>query len=487
MKKFLPLSLSIITGLALTACGDDSTDNQDSSTNVEDSENHDHDGDAPNNFTFESRYLEGESSVFYSGQTTRYLLWSELTAAVKNIGDETTGQDVKDLLKYYVDYADVGGAMDDAIESYSLNGEDSLKQSFFSDVSSSAPSLSQKLPENDIGWTTTVKGWSGATTTYEVIDDLIESIGDAYQEGIDGIVRLDPLGNPIEKDYVLENGVDAQQVLQKFINGAVMYSQGVADYLGDDVEGKGILSDNTEAVVKNGEAKTYTALEHVWDESFGYFGAARDFLEYTAEEAAGKGGREDFANAYHDSNGDGFIDLKSEINQGYAVTASKRDRAGEGLSLGSDIVSAYLQGRHLISTSESWGETELGELQEIRDSILANWERAIAATTVHYVNDTLKDLSMDASEYDFATHAKHWSELLGYALMLQFNPDSRIPGVALDGIYAVIGSAPLIPGVDSESDIQDYKAAIRALGDQLVDDLGLPASLKGDANGEGGF
>ena len=43
-----------------------------------------------------------------------------------------------------------------------------------------------------------------------------------------------------------------------------------------------------------------TAMEHAWDEAFGYFGAARDYSRYTDEQLAGK--VDDFT---FDSNGDG--------------------------------------------------------------------------------------------------------------------------------------------------------------------------------------
>ena len=72
-------------------------------------------------------------------------------------------------------------------------------------------------------------------------------------------------------------------------DGAVGFSQGADDYLDDDTEGKGLLADHTAA----DEGKPYTALEHAWDEGFGYFGGARNYLLYTDEEIAGEGGRDD--------------------------------------------------------------------------------------------------------------------------------------------------------------------------------------------------
>ena len=63
----------------------------------------------------------------------------------------------------------------------------------------------------------------------------------------------------------------------------------------------------------------YTAMEHHWDESFGYFGAARDYNTGYSDDTDRK------TDPYNDSNGDGLIDFKTEYNMGWAVTAAKRD------------------------------------------------------------------------------------------------------------------------------------------------------------------
>ena len=94
------------------------------------------------------------------------------------------------------------------------------------------------------------------------------------------------------------------------------------DYLDDDTEGKGLLADNTVAV----EGKPYTELEHQWDEGFGYWGGAVNYLDYTDDELASEDGRAEYVNGYNDHDGDGAIDLGSEINFGASVNAAKRDR-----------------------------------------------------------------------------------------------------------------------------------------------------------------
>ena len=57
-------------------------------------------------------------------------------------------------------------------------------------------------------------------------------------------------------------------------------------------------------------------MEHHWDESFGYFGAARDYNTGYSDDNARK-------TTQNDSNGDGSIDFKTEFNSGWGITAAK--------------------------------------------------------------------------------------------------------------------------------------------------------------------
>ena len=144
----------------------------------------------------------------------------------------------------------------------------------------------------------------------------------------EGNPPLDIDGNAITKAFVDADGIDWQQMAQKFLLGAVAFSQGTNDYLykiagvpGDD----GQIDDSTaKPNATSDEGAPYSEMEHYWDEAFGYFGAAADYHLYTDGEIAGKAGREEFQK-FHDSNGDGVIDLKSEFNFGHSQNAAKRD------------------------------------------------------------------------------------------------------------------------------------------------------------------
>ena len=245
---------------------------------------------------------------------------------------------------------------------------------------------------------------------------------------------------------------------------AVAFSQGADDYLDDDTEDKGLLSSNERA----GE-NTYSTLEHQWDEGFGYFGAARDYDMYTDDEIASAGGRDDWQ-GLHDTNGDCRIDLTAEVNFAASVNAAKRDRgATVATDFTGDAFQAFVDGRALIASVDGpLSEAQLDELRGYRDAALAAWEAAYAATVVHYINDTLADMDAFGTEdYSFTDHAKHWSELKGFALGFQFNRFSPMlesigsPGVAtrFTRFHALVGDAPVLADA-GETAIADYRAAL---------------------------
>ena len=81
------------------------------------------------------------------------------------------------------------------------------------------------------------------------------------------------------------------------------FSQGTNDYFQTDWENS-LAQEGT---------KNFSEGEHNFDEAFGYYGATRDINDYTDDEAAGKGGRDGWGNGYHDTNGDGSIEVRSEL------------------------------------------------------------------------------------------------------------------------------------------------------------------------------
>ena len=414
-------------------------------------------GEISKDYSFDSRFAEG-SSVSYSGQTARHALMSALKSymggletSIATNGVFTEGELVSILTIFFDCAEDICG--DEAV---TVSGPAPLAQSTISDISG-GKNLVGKIAGNDaVGqhkdWSTQFVGWGGEVVSPEGLvrawfaEVETHAIAISNQE-----YATDPSGENITRPEVSALGQDYTQLVQKFLLGAVAFSQGADDYLDDTDEGKGLLAGNSEAA----EGKPYTGLEHAWDEGFGYFGAARDYLDYTDDEIAGKGGRDEYQGAY-DSDGDGSIDLVSEFNWGHAVNAAKRDR-GHSTDLTNEAYMAFYNGRKLIASAD--GELDEGQFEELkgyRDTAILAWEKAIAATVIHYINDTIGDME-SGDEYDFYAHAKHWSEMKGFALSFQFNPRSPIDDATFARIHELFGIAPALPG---DANFDDYRTGL---------------------------
>ncbi|MFT7582518.1 MAG: hypothetical protein ACI9MR_004200 [Myxococcota bacterium] len=448
-------------------------------------------GDAPATYTFESRFEAG-TSVSHGGQTARHTL---ITALANHIGgiDDTTyagasaGAVVADL-DFFYDFKNAGGTAAEPI-SLTLPGDGVVLQKTFGDLG--VASLEEKMAdiEPGVGWTGGVVGWGDGSIPPTALMDLwstaLETLVLARTN--DAAIPTNPLGQDIALPYVNAAGIDYRQLIQKFLLGAVAYSQAADKYLDDDTDGQGLLSDNTGPVVKDGAAAPYTALEHAWDEGFGYFGAAADYGDYTDEELSAKGGRDGWANGYYDTDKDRRIDLASEYNWGASANAAKRDR---GAVVATDFTKqandAFIGGRHLITTAGGALSTDqLAALRNYRDAGLGAWELAIGATVVHYINTVLVDMSrIGTDDYTFTDHAKHFSELKGFALGLQFNPHSRLADTEFAALHAKLGDQPVLSG---QTDIDAYATALVEGRDILVEAYGFDPANAGDSEGLGGW
>ena len=118
--------------------------------------------------------------------------------------------------------------------------------------------------------------------------------------------------------------------------------------------------------------------------------------------------------------------------------------------------------RQIISNAANKIAPELtsaedAKLQEHIKNASVVWEKCIAATAVHYVNDLIADIGeysngAPSTLNNFETVAKHWSELKGFMLSLQFSPASPFRDVAvtsvdlddLKRINALVGDAPVL-------------------------------------------
>jgi hypothetical protein len=380
---------------------------------------------------------------------------------------------VAELNFYHRFDSDAGGELD-----HGKTVDPSVAENSWNDVSS-GKDLSAKIAGNDatgqhVVWAEAFAGWTeqGVATPESLVDRWFERIEELVIARAGGQQGLAPGGGPIARATVSPQGQDYAELLQKFLLGAVAFSQGTDDYLDDATDDKGLRQDNAEP---DKEGKRYTSLEHGWDEGFGYFGAALNYGAFTDDEIAGKDGRTAFKSGCNDFDGSGDTSLIGECNWGHAVNAAKRDR-GSADSAPTDFTSGafdgFLDGRTIITNAG--GALTTGEataLAEARDRVVGNWEKAISSTLIHYVNEVVAD--MDASDtgegYSFDDHAKHWSELKGFALNLQFNPRSAVSDADFVQLHAHIGQAPSLPGADGWAEYRQGLLDARALLAQAYD------------------
>ena len=116
--------------------------------------------------------------------------------------------------------------------------------------------------------------------------------------------------------------------------------------------------------------------------------------------------------------------------------------------------------RHGQDAGGDLSDDQMAELKGYRDTVVWGWEKAFAATAVHYINDTLGDMAkFGTEEYSFATHAKHWGELKGFALGFQFSPHSPLSDADFADFHAKVGDAPVLEDAGDDA-IAAYKTAL---------------------------
>ena len=415
-KKLQGLAVVLtVASLFLAACGSDEEDDTELEVGTATIE-------IPQAYVFDSRFMEGESSVSYSGQVVRNLLLQDLKTTTDSVGkDGGRSIAVSDMLKLY--------EYDDALnlKTRTTTGALSASESHYSALSTGKNLVGKISDEPVIGYNRTAD---------DLVREWFKGIADNSQDS-------DKLGTPMA--YTTDDGVDMSQMINKVLIGAVPYYQATGVYLGGLLE-----RDNSEA--RDG-SDPYTAMEHAWDEAFGYFGAARDYSRYTDDQLAGS--VDDFT---FDSNADGSIDFKSEYNFGLSRNAGKRDKGGSGVDFTQEIFNAFLAGRTAITNQGT-----VAEISAHRQAAANGMEKVIAATVVHYINDTLSDMSeLGTADENIANLNKHWAEMKGYTVALQYNPFRLISDGQLAELHGIMGKAPIYekPGSNSyNTQVANYERA----------------------------
>ena len=419
------------------------------------------------------------NSVSYGGQIARQTLEQSLKKlATKGNGGENSTDLEAQMLAYFS-----GPTKDlDIIAPVSKEGF-TIKQSKVGELSGSA-NLEGKFYKG------LMPAWPGNMTGVDVMKDMIARAAKA------------------NKGYDPENGYDYAQLISKFTMGAVQYSQAVDNYLDEKMTAD--VKPNNKPY-KDGAY--YTGKEHSWDEGFGYFGAPAHAMSLAPAAAYNVAKQKDLASA--DMNGDGVVDLKSEMVFGPAYYAAASDKSGATNYL-SSIMQAYIGGREVIANANgnALSPAELSAVQAYAATIEANWEKVLAEAVFKYAGSVYKDIAaMKENGVDdkaYRKYVKHWGELAGFSMAIQSGRKNL--GATAVELNKLIGFGPVttdnsyVTGIDNDGNFvrdrrmtwSDYqlnmlkvqklmsdKYSVKArTNDMLADLAAMAASADAESNAE---
>lgn len=440
---------------------------------------------APTVYEFERN---GQSTVSFEGQIFRQLLIEDLTSFISKLQRGSfpgPASDVYNALDSYYSFsfdrelingADINGDSMIAISTKDIDGKPlPIKEG---DSYHAVLEVGKNLREKTAGIAhpllyDSLKGWNSKSLQNQDIRSPLALLEDCFAQIAENAAngqafRVDN-GN-LEKQhivaaYITEDGLDLSQFIKNFLHTTLSFSQAVGNHLSTSKAGQGLLVDNE---VPANAAVIYTALEQQWDKAFGYFGAARDYLDYSDKQ---------IAEGYSiDSNRDKAISLHAEKNFGISIEAAKRDLAASDASvdLSREIMTAFLNGRHLISTKADAYQSLVNAYALI---IADAWERCIAATVIHYLNKLSAEMDEYGSKnYHYSEHARYFSAMKGFALGIQFNPYSSVSVENFERFHSLIGDRPVLMN-DDEAKIAAYKSAIREARQILRDIFAFPDKM----------
>ncbi len=430
--------------------------------------------------------VDGESTVSYTGQTARHVMIEDIKSM---IGSMTKGAETGIVDRLMALYQNPSNSQDG--EAILLKtGDFTLDQAVYSDISA-GKNLQGKIAGGYIadgtpsGETGTLigdfigSGMPAGTLPSGYVEALFAELGTLAAASGDVMVSVAGEPQAVTAPYISAQGVDYQQLVQKFLLMAVGFSQGVNDYLKPSRDFAGELGKED-----GKEDKPYSTAEHHFDEGFGYFGAMPTYSNYTDDEIS--------TASYIDENASGSIDLKTEYNFGQSINCAKRDKGtasnANPTDFTGDITTALHAGRTIVAEATAAGSLSAEQEAELRTQIkkvALTWEMCIAATVVHYVNDVKSDIAkFDGTDYadvaNFTDLAKHWSEMKGFALGLQFSPYSPLrtdmgalaqiaygnDTATLEDVLSWMGAAPVLADA-TDADKESYINALNSARDVL--------------------
>lgn len=334
----------------------------------------------PDLYTFERN---GESTVSFSGQTERIGMATELVAAMSDF-DRTE----EELIEMYANQSASG----DDVDPYENPDYNASSKSVKSKVAASLDIFSSNAVES-----AEIKAQLQEWITSQV-QEVFPNENTLAEEGVAG-----QIADGTSVRYINAKGLEYNQAVGKSLIGALIVDQISNNYLSAD------LLDNVELdndnVITDAE-NTYTAMEHFWDEAYGYlFGFSAD----TADPLATLGD-DNFLNKY----------------------LSRVENDSDFAGIAEEIFSAYKTGRAAI----------VAKNYELRDQqaaiIKERLAEIVAIRAVYY----LQQGKVALSNGDFGGGFHDLSEGFGFIYSLRFarNADSNNTYFSRSEVDAYISS-----------------------------------------------
>ena len=194
----------------------------------------------PDNYEFTRN---NESSVSYSGQTTRIAMAEEIISALKNTEKSATGN--KNMFGHQKDAEDFSDANLNASDK-SVRSKTAASNDYYSANTTDASSIKSEFD----GWIDTQ-----VDDVYPKWDNDATKGNAGQLQQLDGTVR-----------YIDGRGLELNQMFNKSLIGALIVDQIANNYLSASVLDAGDnKADNSGGVLASG--KKYTTMEHKWDEA----------------------------------------------------------------------------------------------------------------------------------------------------------------------------------------------------------------------------
>lgn len=226
------------------------------------------------------------------------------------------------------------------------------------------------------------------TSVFEAYMDSIAAISALNQDGSTGVAGVYPETGGKGPYLMSATGIEYAQLIEKGLMGAVFYYNIVNVYL----QPSKMDVDNSSAVDAD-NSKYYTTMEHHWDEAFGYFTSEIDFPTNGTDRFWGKyaQGREDL------------------------------------LGSSTKIMDAFLKGRAAISNDDL--TTRDAQITIIQNEM----EKMIAGTAIHYINQSISNITNNTVRNHALSEAKAFIDGLKYGAT------NKISKAEIKGIIDTIG------------------------------------------------